>query len=156
MSGKGLQVRVITFGSRAPVVRFLAAGAALTLAAWGLGLTVTRIGASATGELSVDLLLAQHGALAGGWSLMTVGCLGSRRESTRSNSTAPTAHPTCSKAPTTNPCTSPKLPQPPGSKPLTTTRGPSTGPSLTNRSLAPSLDFHSELPGQDTSAQPQR
>jgi membrane-associated phospholipid phosphatase len=64
MSGKGLQISAITFGSRALVVRFLAAGAALTLAAWGLGLTVTRIGASATGELSVDLFLAQHRSVA--------------------------------------------------------------------------------------------
>lgn len=64
MSGKGLQVGAITFGSRAPVVRSLAAGAALTLAAWGLGLTVTRIGALATGELSVDLFLAQHRSVA--------------------------------------------------------------------------------------------
>jgi len=64
MSGKELQVKGMTFGSRAHVGRFLAAGAALTLAAWGLGLTVTRIGASATGELSVDLFLAQHRSVA--------------------------------------------------------------------------------------------
>jgi undecaprenyl-diphosphatase len=61
---KELQVSAITFGSRAPVARFLAAGAGLTLAAWGLGLAVTRFGAPATGELSVDLFLAQHRSVA--------------------------------------------------------------------------------------------
>lgn len=60
MSEKSLKIRTMTFGSRAPVGRFLATGAGLTLAAWGLGLAVTRIGASATGELSLDLFLAQH------------------------------------------------------------------------------------------------
>jgi membrane-associated phospholipid phosphatase len=60
MSRKELQVSAMTFGSRAPVVRFLATGAGLTLAAWGLGFAVTRIGASATGELSLDLFLARH------------------------------------------------------------------------------------------------
>jgi membrane-associated phospholipid phosphatase len=64
VSRKELQVSAITFGSRAPVARFLATGAALTLAAWGLGLTVTRIGASATGELSLDLFLARHRSVA--------------------------------------------------------------------------------------------
>jgi undecaprenyl-diphosphatase len=64
MSRKELQVSAITFGSRAPVLRFLATGAGLTLAAWGLGLAVTRIGASATGELSLDLFLARHRSMA--------------------------------------------------------------------------------------------
>jgi|BarGraNGADG00312_2_1021985.scaffolds.fasta_scaffold04194_3 membrane-associated phospholipid phosphatase len=64
MSRKELQVSAMTFGSRAPVVRFLATGAGLTLAAWGLGFAVTRIGASATGELSLDLFLARHRSVA--------------------------------------------------------------------------------------------
>ncbi len=54
----------MTFGGRAPVARFVAAGAGLTLAAWGLGFVVTRIGASATGELSLDLFLARHRSMA--------------------------------------------------------------------------------------------
>jgi hypothetical protein len=45
-------------------VRFLATGAGLTLAAWGLGFAVTRIGASATGELSLDPFLARHRSVA--------------------------------------------------------------------------------------------
>jgi len=64
MSRRELQVSAMTFGSRAPVVRFLATGAGLTLAAWGLGFAVTRIGASATGELSLDLFLARHRSVA--------------------------------------------------------------------------------------------
>ncbi len=60
MSSKELQPTELRFGSRAPVIRFLAAGAALTLSAWVLGLVVTRIGAAATGELSLDLYLARH------------------------------------------------------------------------------------------------
>ena len=64
MSMKELHVSPITVGSRAPVARFLATGAGLTLAAWGLGIAVTRIGAPATGELSVDLFLAQHRSVA--------------------------------------------------------------------------------------------
>jgi membrane-associated phospholipid phosphatase len=64
MSGKGLQISEITFGGRAPVVEFLAAGAALMLAAWGLGLAAMRVGAPATGELSLDLYLARHRSVA--------------------------------------------------------------------------------------------
>ena len=54
------QVSTFTFGRGAPVGRFLVIGAALALSAWALGLAVTRSGASATGELSVEVYLAQH------------------------------------------------------------------------------------------------
>jgi membrane-associated phospholipid phosphatase len=64
MSSKELRLKGMTFGSRTPVVRFLAAGAAVTLAAWGLGLAATRIGAPATGELPLDLFLARHRSVA--------------------------------------------------------------------------------------------
>ncbi len=64
MSEKSLQIGANAVGSRAPVMRFLATGAGLALAALGLGLAVTRIGASVTGELSVDLLMAQHRSVA--------------------------------------------------------------------------------------------
>ena len=64
MSRKQLQAGALTFGRRAPVVRFLATGAGLTLAAWGLGFVVTRIGATATGEFSLDLFLARHRSVA--------------------------------------------------------------------------------------------
>ena len=58
--GNGLQIRAITFGKDRDARRFLAAGAAVTLAAWVLGLLVSHIGAPGTGELWVDLYLAQH------------------------------------------------------------------------------------------------
>ena len=58
------QVSTFTFGRGAPVGRFLVIGAALALSAWALGLAVTRSGASATGELSVDVYLAQHRSVA--------------------------------------------------------------------------------------------
>ena len=58
--GNALQIRTIRCGDRAHTGRFLAAGASLTLAAWALGLAVTGIGASATGEMSLDVYLAQH------------------------------------------------------------------------------------------------
>lgn len=64
MSEKSLQISAITVGTRAPVMRFLATGAGLTLAALALGLAVTRVGPSATGELPVDLFLAQHRSVA--------------------------------------------------------------------------------------------
>src|SRR5665648_697883 len=43
-----------------------------------------------------------------------------------------------------------------GSRPGTTTRAPSSGPSRPNRSSTPSPDFYNELPAQDTSRAPAR
>ena len=64
MSRTELQVSTVRFGPQAPVGRFLAAGAGLTLVAWGLGVTVTGLGAPATGELPLDLYLSHHRSVA--------------------------------------------------------------------------------------------
>lgn len=63
-NGNGLQVSGIRFGEPTAVWRFLADGAGLMLTAAGLGLAVTGIGASGTGELSLDVYLAQHRSVA--------------------------------------------------------------------------------------------
>ena len=60
MSRGALDARSMRFGDRAQIVPLLAVSALLALTAWGLGTFVTRLGASATGELALDQYLSQH------------------------------------------------------------------------------------------------